>query len=1143
MKKNLFKLKGGKNHTRFLIKLLRIMKISIFLLAVSILQVFAKDSYSQTTKLSLSMNNVTVEQVLDKIENQSEFYFLYNHQLVDVNRKVNIDVTNKKINNILTDIFADTDIRYLVMGRQIILSPKDVLKTNTTKSSVAQQRVVTGKITDKDGKTIPGVNILIKGTQRGSVSDIDGNYSIEVSDPSTVLEFSFVGYESQEIQVDGKSVINVTMTEASIGLDEVVAIGYGYQKKSDLTGAISVVSDKELTLTGTVSNAAQAMQGKSAGVLVSQNSRAPGGSVSVRIRGSNSISSTNEPLYVIDGFPTRQQGTSINPNDIESIQILKDASATAIYGSRGANGVVLITTKRGKKGENHISYNGYFGVQSLQNPFDMLDGKSYMLLANELFKEIDGQENSEYGVYTQSQLQSDVNTDWIKESSRGGNIQNHTLQFTGGTEKTRVLSSIGYFSQQGILKNTDFNRVSGRINVDQDVTKFIRAGATIYANQEASNYQLYEGNILNSNILYSMLNYDPTVPPYNEDGSFGRPPGGKGDNPLANLLARENDLKKHVFNGNMYLEIEPIKGLKARVNGGVEIYNGNIGTYLPRSTYQGGIDNGVANTSNFGTVHQLLDSWITYDKTIEKHSFSVMGGYSYEKFVGESRENHVKNFSTDLFSYNNIGAASIITGVSSYKYENILISYFGRLNYSFNDKYLVTFTLRTDGSSRFGEENRWGLFPSGSFAWRLSQEPFIQNLGVFSNLKLRLGYGKTGNDKIGNYASYALMRNTHLTFDGITNQGGTHMNQGSPENPSLKWETTSQFNGGLDMGFFDSRLSVTLDAYYKQTNDLLIRIDLPAYSGFTSGQSNMGKIENKGFEFSITSNNFVGEFRWDTRFNFSVNRNQVLDLGRADDIYITSWKPVGNVSEEQFAIIQEGQPLGSLYGYKYIGVLQAGELYEPQPSSKPGDPKFADVSGPEGVPDGKITSDDRTIIGDANPKFIFGMTNTFSYKNLDLSIFFYGSVGNKIMNMTRMTLEWKRTTEALNRWTPDNTDTDLPRNGFFYSKYGGYINDHFIEDASFLRIRDITLGYTLPWDNVVKVRFYFSAENLLTFTKYTGWDPEVDTKRYENDPLVPHRSGRSTASTGNQTANAGAGLDFNSYPSMRTFTFGVNIDF
>lgn len=996
------------------------------------------------------------------------------------------------------------------------------------------QQVIKGTVTDaNEGTTMPSVTVKVKGTATAAIADVKGNYTIKVPASAKVLIFSLIGYETQEVPIGTKSVINVALALSISNLNEVVVVGYGTQKKSDLTGAIATVNVKQLNLGGSISNAAQALQGKTAGVLVVQNSRAPGGTVSVRVRGTNSISSTNEPLYVVDGFPTAN-GSDINPNDIESMQILKDASATAIYGARGANGVILITTKRGKQGESHISYSGSTSTQNVINPFKMLNGKQYMSLANDLYREIDGQENQQYAVYTQSQLQSDVNTNWIKETTRTGIIQDHNIQYQGGSEKTRVLTSIGYFNQGGVLKNTDFTRISGRVNVDQQINDYIKAGATLVGQRSNSNYQLYGGNILQSNVLLGILTYDPTVAPFNLDGTFGRPPGGRGDNPLANLVSRKNELVNDRLNGNVYVEVQPIKGLTARFNGGTEIEHDFNGTYLPKSTYQGGIDNGVASTSDFTSTRQLFDAVATYTKSIQgKHSLSLMGGYAYEKTVSENRAIGVKGFSTDIFSFYNLGAASTITGVSSGKSESLLISYFGRFNYSYLDKYLLTFTMRSDGSSRFGENYRRGLFPSGSIGWRLNQEEFIKNLKIFSDLKFRIGYGKTGNDQIGNYASYALMQNTHLTFDGSTNTSGTHLNQGTPENSELRWETTSQYNSGFDMGFFNSRLLVTLDGYYKKTSDLLVRKSLPLYSGFTSIQTNVGSIENKGFEVEITSRNMTGAFKWDTRFNFSVNRNKVLSIGGGGDIRLTSAKPMGNVSEEDYAIISEGKSLGSLFGYVYDGVIQTGEVYAPQPNSKPGDPKFKDISGPNGVPDGKITSDDRMIIGSAYPKYIFGLTNTFSYKQFDLSIFIHGSVGNDLLNMSRMNLEWSRSTEALNRWTSTNTNTDIPRNGFYYSKYGGYINSHFIEDASFLRLKNITFGYTLPakMKFIQSCRLYIMAENLFTLTKYTGWDPEVDTKGYES------------GAKGGQTANAGAGMDFNAYPSMRSFTAGLTITF
>ncbi len=997
---------------------------------------------------------------------------------------------------------------------------------------VFAQKTITGTVTDaKDGSTLPGVSIVVKGTTVGTLSDISGKFSVKVSD-NQVLLFSFVGYNTQEIAVGSQSVINVALVQAAELLDEVIVVGYGTTKKKDLTGAIASVNSKQLNLGGTVTNAAQALQGKTAGVVVTQSSNAPGQGATVRIRGLNSISSSNEPLYVVDGFPTTS-GSDINPNDIESMQILKDASASAIYGARGANGVILITTKRGKQGDSHISFSGTTTMQTIKNPFSMLNGTDYMTLANSLYREIDGQQDQQYGVYSQTQLQSAVNTDWIAETTRTGKIQDYNLQFQGGNDKTRMLASVGYFNQDGTLKNTSYTRVSARVNVDQKINDYVKAGVTMFGQRGNSNYQVYDGNILQSNVLLGILTYDPTVPVYNADGTFGRPPGGRGDNPLANLVSRTNDQISDKYNGNVYLEIEPIKGLTARFNGGAEMRNGFVGTYLPKSTYQGGIDNGVASTSDSKSTRQLFDATVTYSKVLQEvHSFSIMGGLAYEKSFGSYTNIGVKGFSTDAYLYNNIGAASTITNRASYKSETMLRSYFGRLNYSYNDKYLATFTLRSDASSRFGADKQVGLFPSGSIAWRLDQEDFIRNLNVFSNLKFRVGYGALGNDQVSPYASLALVSATHLTYDGSVNSGGTHLNQGTPENPLLKWESTSQFNMGFDMGFFNSRLMATMDLYYKKTTDLLLSSSLPSYSGFTSGISNVGDLENKGFEIELTSRNFIGAFKWDTKVSYSMNKNKILTLPDAKDIYLGTSKPMGNVSEESFAVIRQGESLGSLFGYQYIGVLQTGETYAPQPNSKPGDPKFADISGPEGVPDGKITSADRTIIGHAYPKAVLGITNTFSYKNFDLTNFWYAALGQDMLNMNRMNLEWNRTAEALDRWTSSNTSTDIPRNGFYYSKYGGYTNSHFIEKASFLRMKSLTLGYTLPTKSkyMQSLRVYFMAENLIVITKYSGWDPEVDTKAYES-------GGTGTA------ANAGAGLDFNSYPSMKSFTFGLNLNF
>ena len=534
----------------------------------------------------------------------------------------------------------------------------DAAKAKNESVMITQQaKKVSGVVTDSAGEPIPGANVVQKGTTNGTVTDLDGKYTLDVPNNATLV-VSFIGYTTQEVKVGSQSVLNVSLAEEAIGLNEVVAIGYGYVNKKDLTGAVSTVSADDMVMGGTVSNAAQALQGKTAGVQVSQSSKAPGGTISVRVRGSNSISSTNEPLYVVDGFPS-SEGLNINPNDIESMQILKDASATAIYGARGANGVVLITTKRGKAGENKISYSGYMGAQKIDNPFTFINAKDYMNLQNALYQEIEGQEGNPNGAYTPSQLQSDVDTDWLKETTRVGLVHDHNIQFRGGTEKTKVLTSLGFYQQEGVLKNTDFNRISGRINVDQTINDYIKAGATMYAHREQSNYQMYSGSIVNSNVLLSIMDYDPTVKPYNEDGSYGRVPGGRGDNPLANLLERKNDMTNDKFNGTAFLEVHPFEGFTAKATAGVELLNNFKGTYLPKSTYQGEIEGGVATTYDFRATRQVFEGILNYMKTFNNmHDLNVMLGYSYEKYNSEYRQTEAKGFSTDLFQWNNLSAAS-----------------------------------------------------------------------------------------------------------------------------------------------------------------------------------------------------------------------------------------------------------------------------------------------------------------------------------------------------------------------------------------------------------------------------------------------------------------------------------------------------
>jgi TonB-linked SusC/RagA family outer membrane protein len=1015
----------------------------------------------------------------------------------------------------------------------------------------AQQKItVHGTVEDaQTGKTLPGVNILVVGTSTGSATGSDGTYKLTAPSSSDTLRFSFIGYQTKNVPINGRTTINVSLESQVVSGQQMVVIGYGQQKKEDLTGAVTSVDAEELSKSASVRNVSQALQGRVAGVSVKKNSSAPGGSVSIRIRGNNSISSSNKPLYVVDGFPM-PNGFEVNPDEIKNIEVLKSASATAIYGSRGANGVILITTKSGQSGKSEITYNGSVSLQNIEVPFNLLDAQKYMRLANALNLEIAGNTNP-YGVYTKSQLNSNINTDWIDATTRLGEIQNHNLQFSGGNEKTQVYGGLGYFGNRGILKNTKFRRISGRLNISQKFNDYISAKAFFSGRQENSNFQSYHGNIRANNVLYGILTYSPAYPIYNGDGSYARPPGGRSDNPLASLMLRKNDSQNDDFVGHISLDITPISGLEAKIKGGTDVFRSNVGAYLPKTTYQGGIDNGDASKTSFNRNHYLFSATVTYDHDFNaNNSFKIMGGYEYDKHINESLGVLANGFSSDHFKFNNLGAASNIKAVTSYKGENMLSSYFGRINYNYLERYLFTFTVRRDGSSRFGSQNRWGTFPSGAFAWRISDEPFMSNIDFVSNLKLRAGYGITGNDRIGNYAPVGLVNSGHYTFNGDEAVIGNFLNPGAPPNNNLRWETTKQLNIGVDFGVFNNRLAVTMNYYSKMTSNLLVNVDFPLYTGYSSGLINTGEIKNKGFELEVQSKNVVTQtFTWNTNFNIAYNKNVVSSLGeRKEPIRIKSAKPNGTVPDEAYAIIEKGKPLGSLYGYVYTGVLQKGEHYAPEPDAKPGDPKFKDING-----DGVIDAEDRTILGQAYPKYTFGMQNSFNYKNFNLSIAIYGAIDADLLNMTRMNLEWNRTERALDRWTPEHTHTNIPRNGFYYSQYGGYINSHFIENASYLKLQNITFGYNIPvHSGILKdARVYVMAENLFTLTSYSGWDPETDTKKYavNSTKFIPTVAGvsaqsiKNTGSGGYLNANAGAGLDFNSYPSMRTYTFGIKLSF
>ena len=974
-------------------------------------------------------------------------------------------------------------------------------------------RRVSGTVADARGGEIPGANVSVVGTNTGVITDAKGKFSVDVPNSQAVLRFSFIGYKNTEVTVGNKDQFAITMEEDAKNLEQLVVIGYGSQKKKDLTGAISSVSHENLNLGGVTSNVAQALQGRASGVQVSQANAAPGGSTVVRIRGGNSISSTNEPLYVVDGFPS-ETGKDINPSDIEEIQVLKDASATAIYGSRGANGVVLITTRRGKAGKTVIEYDGYYGVQKIRKKPDLMNAQETMRVANEKAVELGNPAE-----YSAAELASNVNTDWFKLATRNAVVHNHNINISGGNDNTKISLSGNYFAQDGALRKTDYDRYSARLNVDKQFGEKFKAGASMYGSRSFSQYKTYDGNIVPSNVLYGLLLTSPVIPAYNSDGTYGRRKGR--DNPLAWLLEPTNERYVNKLNANVFAEYEFIEGLYLRVNAGTEYATTKEGNYLPTTLISGEKVKGQASVNDISTTRNLLETYLTYKRNFgNAHSLTALAGFSRQSDVRDAHYTQVQKFTTDTYLYYNLGGGAERIAATSSRVEAKLASFYGRLNYGFKDKYLATFTLRSDASSRFGPNNRVGYFPSGSVAWRIIDEDFMKGSKVFSDLKFRAGYGVTGNDRIGDYIYMSTFGPTGVSLGTGSNlYGGVVATRAS--NPDLKWESTAQTNVGVDMGFRGGKISVTADYYHKKTNDLIMDIPIGQWWGFSTQTVNAGSIENKGVELSITSRNIsANNFKWTTTLNVAYNKQKATDLGGRPYIRTQTANPDGAVPSADFTELVVGRELSEIFGYVYQGVVQKGETYAPQPLSKPGEPKYKDLNG-----DGAITTADRQVLGKANPHYILGFNNDLAYKGFELNLFFQGALDYSLYNMNRLLMETYSGKNALDRWTPTHTDTNTPSNGYFTSKYGGYVNSRFVENASYLRLKTLTLAYTIPLSKIGmrSVRIYATGQDLLTFTKYSGTDPEVNTNGGD--------------------ANLRAGLDFNAYPAFRSYTVGLKLNF
>ncbi|MBK8505854.1 MAG: TonB-dependent receptor [Saprospiraceae bacterium] len=1001
------------------------------------------------------------------------------------------------------------------------------------------QTVVTGTVSDEDDEPLVGVNVLLKGTTKGTVTDLGGLYTITTEGPETVLQFSYIGHESQEEVVGTRGQINITLLPDAKTLSEITVVGYGSQRRSDLTGAITSIRAEEIS-SFPIARVDQALQGKSSGVYVLNTDGSPGGNALIRIRGSNSINGGNEPLVVIDGL---QGGNlnSLNPNDIQSIEILKDASATAIYGSRGANGVILVTTKLGREGKPVIDAGYNVGFQSLLRKLPVMNAGEYARLYNLIRSTQTGDGNVPVPVFTDQQIAGfDANggTDWQDVVYEIGVIQNAQLGMSGGSKNLKYLISGNYLNHQGILINSGYTRASLRANLTAEISKAVEFGINWNFTKENATSPSFKREVaFVEQVVNIAPRWAPTEPVYNEDGSYFRHRSyGASDtwNPLASAVEPKHDNPLSRNNASMYLDFKLLDGLSFRVVGGALLEDAFRREYQNQKTLTGLQNNGRGIVSESISQRYQNSNILTYDKTWSQHHFTFTG--LFEQIWEEYEENgtNATNFLVDDLGYDNLGGATSLN-VWSVHNKRALSSYMGRINYVLADKYLLTASFRADASSVFGDDHKWGYFPSASVAWRLSEESFMQELGSF-DLKIRASWGKTGNQGISPYQSLArLSSGGDLLYP---SDGGTTTNIGfgigGLANPDLRWETTTQTNLGVDLSFYGGRLTSTIDIYKKVTDDLLMPRELPGYVGVPSVLDNIGSVENKGLELTVGGDPIIGDFSWNTSVNLTINRNKVLDLGADDRIAFNTTR--GGYNLRDFMVLQVGESFGTMTGYVFEGIWGTSEAEEARSYGQlPGMAKYKDIDG-----DGDVDLDDRTIIGNGYPDYSLGWTNSFNYKGWGFSFMILSFQGVDLFNQLRIRREvqWEgNDPRMLNYWTPENQNTDMP--GYLDQKYvqdqqlknkyflDGNESSRYVEDASFIRLKTVQLSHNFnqPWltkSGIRHLRVFASATNPFTITDYTGYDPEVAAFP-END--------------------ANVGVDFSAYPPSKTYTVGVEVSF
>lgn len=1099
-------------------------------------------------RLTLEVDNKQIKKVFSDIEKATDVQFVYSSHVIESGRKVSIHQNNITLAQVLEQLLNPLKVKYELVGRKVVLSTnapkhegnKEILSPDHV-DVINPLRNATGKVVDEKGQLLAGVNVILKGTQRGSTTDTEGRFAIEVPDDAAVLIFSFVGYKSQEITAGSKSDITVTLTPEDKALEEIVVVGYGTQKQREVTGSIATIQAAQLE-DQPVGQFAQKLQGRVAGVQINQASGTPGSGISIRIRGAASINAGNSPLYVVDGFPIVGGINNINPNEIESFSILKGASAAALYGSRAANGVVLITTKQAKPGKTSIQFSATYGIAKVpqKGRAKLMNAKEFLQDRKSIFEDKIKYEGYTGGIpelYQNPDAYTGKSTDWYEELLQPAGQNSYNLTLLSNKDNFSSATTVGYYKEKGSVINSDFQRFSLRTNNEYKVNKAIKVGVNIAPTYQVTNNSTSQA-LDNSNglptgdgfysLIYSAIITPPIFSPddTNPDGtrklSFTGPGLFTFPNWKRNLEETTNVTNSTRILSSAYAQVEFLNDFRFKSSVSIDIESKKQRLFSPST-----VGTIFANAPKLATgAYQTTQytSWLTentlnYSKTFaQNHALEILLGYSAQLFRQETNTLTGTSYPDDAVSW--IDAAAIKGGGSN-STEWALLSMYSRLNYNYKGKYLLAASIRRDGSSRFGSENRWGSFPSVSAGWIISDEGFAQQWRSLSYLKLRAEYGDAGNFNIGNYSQFGNINSTNYVFGGGLVQGRSPSSIG---NTRLTWETTRGMDVGLDVGLFSDRVSVTLDYYTKSTKNMLYQVDIPNGAGFSNIQDNIGEFHFWGYEFGATTKNFVGDLKWSTDFNISINRNKVMKLG-------TNNTPIGGIGEYSSDIwkTEVGHPMGQFYGYVFDGIYMNQSEFDSQPkhsTSQIGTMRMKDLNG-----DGVINTLDRTYIGNPNPKFLFGINNSLSYKSFDLNLVFSGAIGGK---MYYSLAEWTETLEGIfnvekymkDRWrSPENPGAGIVgRSLSGTTSFPRSNQNRLVLDASYMTLKNATLGYTLPKMRsfVSKARVFVSVQQAFILTKYKGANPEASL---------------------NGLNGLRQGVDVSPYPIPRTVALGVNFNF